>query len=207
MVKDIKVIAFDIGSVVTKTNHNLFYRSLDKLAIQNDVDPKEFEELRIKYGRDSFIGKISDSEIKLKIMKKLGVKDKRDFAKKWDNALDPCMKLNKEVYFLLTKLKKQYTLVSFSNVSPMFHKMRIKKGVYNHFKFNLLSHQEGMRKPDVKFYKLLIKKLKVKPNQIIFIDDRTENLIPAKKLGMKVILYKNNRKLIKDLERLGVKVK
>jgi FMN phosphatase YigB (HAD superfamily) len=36
----------------------------------------------------------------------------------------------------------------------------------------------------------------------LFIDNREWNLKPARKLGMKTILFKNNKQTIKDLKKL-----
>jgi len=206
MDNEIKAIVFDIGSVVTKTDFNGFNRKLTKLAKDYKINSDKFHKLQGKYSKKSMIGKLSDNEFKGKILNELDVKNKREFIKKWDNFLDLSMKLDKKVYSLISKLKRNYIIVSFSNVTPMFHKMRVRKRVYRHFKYNLLSHQIGLQKPSLKFYKLLINKAKVKPREIVFIDDNKENLIPAVKLGMKTILYKNNNQLIRDLEKLGVKI-
>ena len=42
-----------------------------------------------------------------------------------------------------------------------------------------------MRKPEIEIYKYVIKKLKVNPENILFIDDLGINLKPAKIIGMK----------------------
>ena len=202
----IEVIVFDIGGVLTKTSHKEFYLKLDRLAKEYNIDPNIFERLRIKYSKSSSLGKLSDEEFKRRILNELGVKNKGDFTEKWDNSLYQCMKINLGVYFLISKLKKNYIIVSFSNVTPMFHKIRLKNKVYDLFHLNFLSHQYGLKKPSINFYKTLIKKVDVPTNRMIFVDDREENLVPAKKLGMKVILFKNNKQLIGDLKKLGIKI-
>jgi FMN phosphatase YigB (HAD superfamily) len=50
-----------------------------------------------------------------------------------------------------------------------------------------------------------LKKLKIDPRQCIFVDDKKENLLPAKKLGMKTILFKNLNNLKEKLLIFGVK--
>ena len=39
---------------------------------------------------------------------------------------------------------------------------------------------------------------------ILFVDNREWNLIPARKLGMKTILFENNKQLAKDLRELHI---
>ncbi len=69
----------------------------------------------------------------------------------------------------------------------------------------LWSQKEGMRKPDIKFYKLLILRLKLPAKNCLFIDNHEWNLVPARKIGMKTILFENNNQAIHDLNKAGVK--
>jgi putative hydrolase of the HAD superfamily len=55
---------------------------------------------------------------------------------------------------------------------------------------------------DETFYKEMLKKLNSKPNECIIIDDEESNLLPAKKLGIKTILFKNPKQLKEQLESL-----
>ncbi|EDO49810.1 predicted protein [Nematostella vectensis] len=49
----------------------------------------------------------------------------------------------------------------------------------------------GIRKPDPEMYKLVCKKFKVQPNEVLFLDDLPSNLAPAKEMGMATILVKD----------------
>ena len=44
----------------------------------------------------------------------------------------------------------------------------------------------------------MLKKLKLRPGQCLFIDNQEWNLRPAKKLKMHTILFKNNKQLFKE---------
>jgi HAD superfamily hydrolase (TIGR01509 family) len=66
------------------------------------------------------------------------------------------------------------------------------------FSYNILSC-----KPDVRMYQALLKKFNLKATEVVFIDDRLENLAPARKLGMAVIHFKNPLQLRRDLRKLG----
>ena len=66
----------------------------------------------------------------------------------------------------------------------------------------------GMRKPGSQIYELVQKKLKAKPEEIIFVDDRDYNLAEPAKLGWNTILFTGNvPAVIKALKKLGVKVR
>ena len=73
---------------------------------------------------------------------------------------------------------------------------------YKAFDVVISSCRVGARKPEIKIYKILLKKLKAKAKECIFIDDLNENLKPAKKLGMKVVLAKNPKQIIKDVSKI-----
>lgn len=93
-----------------------------------------------------------------------------------------------------------------SGVLDLHYKLCNEREIYDIFDFNILSFKVGSNKPDLPIYRLLLKKLKMQPYEIVFIDDSLECLTPAKKLGMKTILYKNNSQLIRDLKKYNVRV-
>lgn len=77
------------------------------------------------------------------------------------------------------------------------------KGGYEGFDAVILSYEEGMRKPeDLDFYHLAPKRLGVKPEECIFIDDKAENLPPAQSIGIKTVLFKNQQQAIEDINNI-----
>ncbi|HRS23105.1 MAG TPA: HAD-IA family hydrolase, partial [Candidatus Woesebacteria bacterium] len=70
------------------------------------------------------------------------------------------------------------------------------------FKTVIFSTDVGIRKPNPEIYLLTIKKLNVKPEETIFIDDTKHFIDIANSLGMKGIVYLNPDQLQKDLEKL-----
>lgn len=115
---------------------------------------------------------------------------------------------NKKSLKLIPKLKKHYKLGLLSNMGRG-HIKHLKKTykISKPFNVSIFSAQVGMRKPDPKIYKLILKKLKVRPKQTVFVDDIKRNINAAKKIGINGILFKNNRQLFRDLKKFGVKIK
>ncbi len=68
----------------------------------------------------------------------------------------------------------------------------------------IISCDVGMRKPNPNIYKLLLKKLRLPGKKVLFIDNREWNLRSARELGMKTILFEDNKQLIRDLENKGI---
>ncbi|GAA95385.1 uncharacterized protein L969DRAFT_15145 [Mixia osmundae IAM 14324] len=60
----------------------------------------------------------------------------------------------------------------------------------------------GMRKPDPEIYKYTLERLKIRPDEAVFLDDIGLNLKPAQDLGMKTIrvYLGKSREAIKELE-------
>lgn len=64
-----------------------------------------------------------------------------------------------------------------------------------YFDLIISSSDIGLAKPDKRIYGYLIDRLGVKPEEIIFIDNRKENLLPANSLGIKTFHFTNKDEL------------
>jgi len=201
--EEIKSIVSDIGGVMVKGNNlKTHYVPLCKSM---GVDTKRFFEFYKKYVDKASRGKMTAQKMIYSIANDLNV-DKNKFLENWIKYKKKAIKKNTELEKVFKKLKKKYRVVSMSGVLDLHYKLCNEKKVYGAFDFNICSYKVKTNKPDIKIYKLLLKKLKTPPKLILFIDDTEECLKPAQKLGMKTILYKNNSQLLRDLKKYGIKV-
>jgi len=115
---------------------------------------------------------------------------------------------NKQMLRLIPKLAKKYKLGILSNMDMGHKKYLLFKKIDKQFpKKNIIwSCDVDCRKPDPKIYRIVLKRLKVRPSEVIFVDDFKRNIKIAKKVGEHGILYKNHKKFLKDLKRLGVEI-
>lgn len=67
-----------------------------------------------------------------------------------------------------------------------------------------ISCDDKLRKPDKKAFELILERLKVRPEESIFIDDKQENIDAAEKLGIKTILFENNNDFFAYLNIIGI---
>jgi epoxide hydrolase-like predicted phosphatase len=67
------------------------------------------------------------------------------------------------------------------------------------------SSQLGMRKPEQRIYDKLVALLGCSPDEIAFIDDFPENLVPARAMGMSTILFETPEQVHQDLIDIGVR--
>ena len=196
----IKSIFFDIGGVLAIEDRKKQYSELSKIMGFN-LD--EFEKLRSEKVELFSRGKISEEEYLSYFSKRFNLNYEK-LRNNWVNLAKKYYKLNQEVYETIRKLSKRYLLGTLTNIIPIHNKIRKEEDPYKFFKIKLLSFEQGYRKPDKEFYNLILEKTKLKANEIVFIDDHEPYLEPARMLGMKTILFKNNKNLTKELKDLGV---
>ncbi|MEP6509402.1 MAG: HAD family phosphatase [Gemmatimonadales bacterium] len=99
-----------------------------------------------------------------------------------------------------------YWVMTLNNESDELNRYRIEKfGLDDIFDAFLSSCWLGLRKPTAAFYKRALDIAQANPAKSVFIDDREQNIIPARELGMNVIHYQSATKLKTELKKLGIK--
>lgn len=138
------------------------------------------------------IGTVSDlKEVKRYVdflQKSLGINIAyEDFINLYEEEFKT-VKYYKDVVDYAHSLKSRCKIAILSNLM-YFDKKRI-NDQYDLSKFDYvyLSFEIGMRKPDEKIYKYVLDDLKVKPEDILFIDDDYQNILAAKKCGWNTCL-------------------
>ncbi|MGQ9655438.1 MAG: HAD family hydrolase [Thermodesulfobacteriota bacterium] len=64
-----------------------------------------------------------------------------------------------------------------------------------------LSHEMGCRKPKPALYRRVLERLQRPAEGVIFLDDRQENLVPARELGMKVVWIQKDMPIEAEVQR------
>ncbi len=78
-------------------------------------------------------------------------------------------------------------------------------GIFKYFDFTIYSSDVGVRKPEPKIFKVALEKLKVSPDEAIFVGDRLyDDIKGAKRVGMTAILkekrtYMGEEEIVPDL--------
>lgn len=94
-----------------------------------------------------------------------------------------------------------------NNESRELNLYRIEKfGMREIFRIFVSSCFVGLRKPEKEIYQLALDLTQIAPEECCFIDDRAENIEPARRLGMKAIQMQSLPQLKSALSELGVKV-
>jgi epoxide hydrolase-like predicted phosphatase len=61
------------------------------------------------------------------------------------------------------------------------------------------SHEVGMSKPDPRIYRLAARRLDVRPDEVVFVDDAEPNILGARAVGMHAIGFRDNAQVIAEL--------
>ena len=105
----------------------------------------------------------------------------------------------------LPLLKKKYKIAVINNGNSIAIKNWKEKFNFGIFDLFINSAIEGVKKPDQKIFLLTCKRLHVKPEECVFMDDLLENVKSAQKLGMKTIWWSKEEKrmsLMRKFEKM-----
>jgi len=69
-----------------------------------------------------------------------------------------------------------------------------------------LSYEMKVSKPDPRYYQIVLERLALPPDSVVFIDDLEENVEGAKAAGMNALLFTNPEELKAELEDLGLQI-
>lgn len=99
---------------------------------------------------------------------------------------------------------EEYVLATVNNESRALNEFRLAKfDLLNHFDAFFSSCYLGLRKPNRKIYQIALDVLQRDPEEVIFIDDRAENVAAAASLGIHAIRYQGSSQLADELATLG----
>jgi putative hydrolase of the HAD superfamily len=197
----IKAIIFDLGNVLV--NYNV-EKAARRFSAASGLSPKEiwrrffFSRFEQAYTR----GEISTREFHRAACKALGASiPLATFSRYWTDifrkspGMDP----------FLARLKKHYPLYVISNTNALhFTYIRKKFKVLRHFRKVFPSHKVGARKPGLKIFQRVLKKIGLRPEETVFIDDMKSFVAGARKAGLHVIHFRGLARLKHDLKRLGI---
>ncbi len=194
----IKAILIDAGGVFFKGSLDDFIRKASELLkIRFEIE----ENKRNFLNKKLVSGKIN---VRCYFREFFNIPISGDKMKKLIKLWNRTWLIDKEMIKLVMLLKKDYTLALFSNLDKNNSKVYRKKGWYSYFDNLILSFELGMTKPHKNIFKTALKKLKLKSENCLFIDDQKDNLITARKLEMKTTLFESPSKLKKDLKRMKI---
>ena len=105
--------------------------------------------------------------------------------------------LDQEVVDYIYSLKNRYKIYFLSNmISTSYDYL---KDILNDFDGGAYSFEEHLKKPDLRFYQLLIDRYNLDVSETIFFDDKLRNVEAARKLGMRAEVFKDKNSVIEAI--------
>ncbi|MDX1761424.1 MAG: HAD family phosphatase [Christiangramia sp.] len=177
----IKTIIFDFGDVFINLDKEATLRNL------KEIDVQELPEAISVKNREYEQGFVTSDEISEHYSTHFPQMKKEDFLNSWNSIL---LEFPEYRFKFIKKLaeEKDYKLILLSNTNEN-HIEHIKQNVpfYEDFKdcFDAfyLSHEIGMRKPNPDIFEFVLDKHGLQPENCLFIDDTSENVETAVRLG------------------------
>lgn len=117
------------------------------------------------------------------------------------------LQANDHLISLIQELKAQSNgrlrVFAMSNISaPDFEVLRTKPADWSIFDEIFTSSAAGERKPNLGFYRHVLKAVGIPPNQIIYVDDQLENVLSARSLGLNGIVFQKSETVERALRNL-----
>ena len=194
----IKAIIFDLGGVIVDTK-----LVVDRIARVFDIhDKKKFWQDMNHEMIPLCKGDINERQFWTKIASKYNMEQKSVPKNFFRKDFEKLIRLNRELLQLIDKLKDKYKVAVISNIIEYHSKINKSMGLYEPFDHVVLSYKVKLTKDSKEIFMLTTKRLKVNPEECIFIDDVKKFVRMAKSIGMKTILFKNNKQLKSDLKKL-----
>ncbi len=124
----------------------------------------------------------------------------------WTDIFKEQAKPDEDVLELVKTLKSQdMPLGVLSNIEYGTHQILEGWGVLDDFDYKFMSYMIGYSKPDKRIYDFVIHKLLHIPKEnMLFIDDRPENVDASKKAGIDAILFRSGKNLKSELIDRGI---
>ena len=185
--KKCKTIIFDLGAVILNINYQNTIDEFTKLGVNNAAT---FYSKKVQTNLFNQIetGMISSNEFLKALQKETKNANINQVEKAWNAML---LDLPEERVQLIKKLKNNHTIYLLSNTNAI-HIDAFKKQLGNRkwlafcklFDKMYLSHELGLRKPDVKIFEYILNEQKLKAEEVFFIDDSPQHIASAKKIGI-----------------------
>ncbi len=196
----VKIIIFDMGGVISGTDSAI--RAIeDELLEKTGVRLFPIKDQPSPRYREFQTGKISSEEYFQNLINlskaKISVKELINVYKQIYSNVN---KFDSKMIKLVKDLRKKYAIACFSDTTEVHRQINEENGFFKLFDFSFVSCGLGVTKNEVRAFEIVIEKLKVKPEDCIFIDDREGHVERAKSIGIDAIHFQSYEQLVSELK-------
>jgi len=196
----IRAIVIDFGRVISRQKPpSLFRRYEEDLGMEPDtINAVMFDS---QAWQDALLGRKTADQFWQTIGPELGLKNPAEidaFRRRYhaDEAI------NHDVVNLLRRFYGRYQLAVLSNNPPGLDQWLHDWGIRDLFDVVFCSGDEGLVKPDAASYQAVLQRLRVRPEEAVFIDDTLDHVLAARRLGLRGVLFTTAEALEEQLADL-----
>jgi epoxide hydrolase-like predicted phosphatase len=196
----VRAVAFDIGGVLeVPTDTDLEDRWEQRLGLRTG---EFFQRLRQSgLGRDANLGRVSEAEFAQALGRLYGLDQptiEELLIDLWDWYVG---ELNTELADYFQRLRPRYRTAILSNAAAGGHREEERRyGFAAMADVLVYSYEVGIEKPDRRIYEITCRQLGVHPGEVVFLDDVEANVVAARHLGMRAVLFQSTAQAITDVE-------
>jgi putative hydrolase of the HAD superfamily len=196
---EIKAIVFDCGGVLLANGDLAAYYEWGRRL---GLTPEDLRE-RLWKGEPwtlAEVGQISDTEFWRRIGAQFEIHDPAEVARMREEFWQTWV-VDEKVLALAERARLKYRVAMLSNSTDALEELLEQRyGVAERFDPILNSARLGLAKPDPAIYQEMLRRLELKAGEVVFIDDRAENVTAAAALGIHVAWFVNATELERQLE-------
>lgn len=199
--RKIDTIIFDMGNVLVDFNWRTYLdgfhfpekekKALEKAVFQNPAWQERDKGVEDEVILQKFIEGAPEYE-----------EDIRAVFARTEETISPMDYAETWVKYLKSQGYRLYVLSNYSStmLEKTKHMMPLK-----YMDGTVFSCEVKAIKPEPEIYQILLDTYGIKPESAVFLDDREENLVTARKFGIHTIVFQNFKQAAGELEKLGVK--
>ncbi len=148
------------------------------------------------------LGHISEEAFWFHVAPSLGLGDERD-VQQLATDIWSTWRVDDDVLDVVDDLRQTHRVAMLSNATDALErKLSETYGVADRFDPLLNSARLGVAKPDERVYAELCRRLQLEPREIVFIDDRADNIVAAAAFGLHVIWFVSPSELARQVATL-----
>lgn len=200
-----KAIIFDFGGVIELNESG---NILEQIAKSLSVPADSFLKAYYQYNH---LTNVKNMRWEDAVMEAVRVSDKSEDTenriRKLIRTHDTGKTINTDLLSLFSVLRRGgFKVAILSNNTTDLRKHLEEKNILPLLDEVIVSAEIGHQKPHKEAFDIAFKKLGVRPEEVVFVDDSAKSLEKAVEIGYQPVLFKNNEQLKVDLAKLSIPV-
>ncbi len=196
--KDIKWVIFDLGGIVVPESKDLIDKSIAEYL---DISVSQFLGLTEEYMHQVTIGDVTLLEAYTILVERLEISASPEGILEKHLAMFSKLSTQQDsdILHMIELLKRHYDVGCLTNTEIEIANVNRTTGLFDYFQKVYLSTEIGLRKPNREIYYFLLDDINCSPQEVVFIDDKSENVESAKSIGINAIQFSTVKQLQGDL--------